>query len=164
MASTHWISNLSKGLFTPRLINRFRNWLQDGWVNFWIFESFSSHWCQTLFIRHHSNCRHRFHHMSMWNRSDHIGVRNRSHDMNRSHRIGGQNRSHLLEAGITLIVSCVLVGKSICFFLQKHEGKGKTNGKGSDLKHTFQSFALFSLNPTLCNFLAKKIRATRNHW
>jgi hypothetical protein len=82
--------------------------------------------------------------------------------MNHSHRIGGQNRSHLLEAGITLIVSCVLVGKSICFFLQKHEGKGKTNGKGSDLKHTFQSFALFSLNPTLQFFSKKNPRDTES--
>ena len=77
-----------------------------------------------------------------------IGVRDRSH------HIGCWNRTQHVSR---------FVWNNCCehFFRENLKGWEKNaNGEGSDLKHTFQCFATFSLKPYPSNFWEKKTRDT----
>ena len=99
-----------------------------------------------------------------------LGIRNRSHDIHRSqaHWCTGSFSPHwLLESCSACQSVCVCVKQSETtaanFFRENLKGWEKNaNGEGSDLKHTFQCFATFSLKPYPSNFWGKKNRATQN--
>ena len=95
-----------------------------------------------------------------------LGIRNRSHDIHRSqaHWCTGSFSPHwLLESCSACQSVCVKQSETTAanFFRENLKGWEKNaNGEGSDLKHTFQCFATFSLKPYPSNFWEKKPRDT----
>ena len=93
-----------------------------------------------------------------------LGIRNRSHDIHRSqaHWCTGSFSPHWLLESYSACQSVCVKRLLRTFFRENLKGWEKNaNGEGSDLKHTFQCFATFSLKPYPSNFWEKK-RATQN--